>query len=151
LHALPVSDFVDRVERAGFSSETFTFDSYFANIRASAEDLGLNELRPAIDWLLVNRACGSPNPVVCHGDFQPLNILADYGRLSGVIDWVKATIAEPAFDYGAVLAILATADSRPRRIASNVAGTNEQSNAHTFAALSIFAGERGRASLLPDI
>jgi hypothetical protein len=26
----------------------------------------------------------------------------------GVIDWVKATIADPAFDYGAVIAILAT-------------------------------------------
>ena len=41
-------------------------------------------------------------------DFRPLNILADHGRLTGVIDWVKATIADPAFDYGAVLAIFAT-------------------------------------------
>jgi aminoglycoside phosphotransferase (APT) family kinase protein len=108
LHTLPVSDFVDRVERAGFSGETFTFDSYFGNLRASAEELGLNELRPAIDWLLVNRPCGSPTPVICHGDFQPLNILADHGHLTGVIDWVKATIADPAFYYGAVLAIFAT-------------------------------------------
>jgi aminoglycoside phosphotransferase (APT) family kinase protein len=32
--------------------------------------------------------------------------------LTGVIDWVKATIADPAFDYGAVLAILATVPIR---------------------------------------
>ena len=112
LQALPVSDFVDRVEKAGFSGENFTFDSYFANLRASAEELGFDELRPAIDWLIVNRPCGSPTPVICHGDFQPLNILADHGHLTGVIDWVKATIADPAFDYGAVLAILATVPIR---------------------------------------
>jgi hypothetical protein len=50
--------------------------------------------------------------VICHGDFQPLNILADHGRLTGVIDWAKATIADPAFDYGAVLAIFATVPIR---------------------------------------
>lgn len=50
--------------------------------------------------------------MICHGDFQPLNILADHGRLTGVIDWVKATIADPAFDYGAALAILATVPIR---------------------------------------
>jgi aminoglycoside phosphotransferase (APT) family kinase protein len=112
LHTLPVSDFVDRVERAGFSGDTFTFDSYFASLRASAEVLGLNELRPAIDWLIVHRPRRPQTPVLCHGDFQPLNILADHGRLTGVIDWVKATIADPAFDYGAVLAIFATVPIR---------------------------------------
>jgi aminoglycoside phosphotransferase (APT) family kinase protein len=112
LHALPVGDFVHRVERAGFSGENFTFDSYFAGLRAATEELGLNELRPAIDWLVVHRPHRSQTPVICHGDFQPLNILADHGRLTGVIDWVKATIAEPAFDYGAVLAIFATVPIR---------------------------------------
>lgn len=46
--------------------------------------------------------------MICHGDFQPLNVLADHGRLTGVIDWVKTTVADPAFDYGAAMAILAT-------------------------------------------
>jgi aminoglycoside phosphotransferase (APT) family kinase protein len=32
--------------------------------------------------------------------------------MTGVIDWVKATIADPAFDYGAVLAIFATVPIR---------------------------------------
>src|SRR5271156_5637268 len=112
LHTLPVSDFVDRVERAGFSGENFTFDSYFAGLHASTEELGLNELRPAIDWLIVHRPRPSQTPVICHGDFQPLNILADHGRLTGVVDWVKATIVDPAFDYGAVLALFATVPIR---------------------------------------
>ena len=55
LHGLPVSDFVDRVERAGFSGENFSFDSQLASLCASAEEFGLNELRPAIDWLTGHR------------------------------------------------------------------------------------------------
>jgi aminoglycoside phosphotransferase (APT) family kinase protein len=112
LHALPVSGFVDSVERAGFSRENFTFDSQFASLRASAEEFGLNELHPAFDWLGVHQPHRSETLAICHGDFQPLNILADHGRLTGVIDWVKATIADPAFDYGAALAIFATVPIR---------------------------------------
>ena len=107
LQALPVRDFVDRIERAGISGEIFTFDANFASMRAAAEDFGLEGLRPAFDWLVEHRPSRSLNPVICHGDFQPLNVLADQGRLTGVIDWVKTTIADPAFDYGAAMAILA--------------------------------------------
>ncbi len=112
LHALPVSDFVDRVERAGFCREDFTFDTQLASTRAAAGEFGLNGLSPAFDWLSQHQPRRSEAAVICHGDFQPLNVLADHGRLTGVIDWVKATIADPAFDYGAVLAIFATVPIR---------------------------------------
>jgi aminoglycoside phosphotransferase (APT) family kinase protein len=108
LQALPVKDFVDWIERAGISGEIFTFDANFSSLRAAAEEFGLDGLRPAFDWLAEHRPSRSLSPVICHGDFQPLNVLADHGRLTGVIDWVKATIADPAFDYGAAMAILAT-------------------------------------------
>jgi aminoglycoside phosphotransferase (APT) family kinase protein len=134
LHSLPVSDFVDRVEKAGFYGESFTFDSCFAGLRTSAEELGLDELRPVIDWLAVNQPTRSQPEVICHGDFQPLNVLADHGRLAGVVDWVKTTIADPAFDYGAVLAILATVPIRVpaglhralRAIMNNLARTHSR-------------------------
>ena len=112
LHALPVSDFVDRVERAGISGESFTFDAQFANMRVSAEELGLDQLRPAIEWLSLDPPSRPEAAVICHGDFHPLNILADHGRLTGVIDWMKAIIAEPAFDYAVVLAMFATVPIR---------------------------------------
>src|SRR5215469_9586805 len=112
LHSVPVADFVASVERAGFSGRDFSFDSYFASLRAAAAELALEELRPAIDWLIVHEPRRSQAPVICHGDFQPLNVLADNGRLAGVIDWAKGAIADPAFDYGAVIAILATVPIR---------------------------------------
>jgi aminoglycoside phosphotransferase (APT) family kinase protein len=108
LQALPVKDFVDRIETAGIASETLTFDANFASLRAAADESGLAGLRSAFDWLVHHRPSRSQNQVVCHGDFQPLNVLADDGRLTGVIDWVKTTVADPAFDYGAAIAILAT-------------------------------------------
>jgi len=111
LHALPVTGFVERVERAGISGEDFTFDSFFASLRASVEELGLSGLRPVIDWLVAHRPRRS-NVAICHGDFQPFNVLAEAGRLTGVIDWVKAIIADPALDYGAMIAILATVPIR---------------------------------------
>ena len=111
LHAIPVKGFADLVASAGVPPENFTFDSEFARQRASVEQFGLSGLRPAVDWLTANTPRQS-TAVICHGDFQPFNVLADNGRLTGVIDWVKATIAEPAFDYGAVMAILATVPIR---------------------------------------
>ena len=112
LHSVPVVEFVASVERTGFSGRDFSFESYFASLRAAVAELTLEELRPAIDWLIVHEPRRSQAPVICHGDFQPFNVLADNGRLTGVIDWVKATIADTAFDYGAVIAILATVPIR---------------------------------------
>ena len=110
LHALPAKAFVDLVASAGVPPG-LTFDSAFAGQRASVEQFGLSGLRPAVDWLMANTPRQS-TAVVCHSSFHSSNVLADDGRLTGVIDLVKATIAEPAFDYGGVMAILATV--RPR-------------------------------------
>ena len=77
----------------------------------SSKSLALADLSPVVDWLMANPPRQSI-AVICHGDFHSSNVLADDGRLTGVIDWVKATIAEPAFDYGAVMAILATVPVR---------------------------------------
>jgi hypothetical protein len=41
---------------------------------------------------------------ICHGDFHPLNILADKNQPTGVIDWANAVIAEPAMDVGSAIA-----------------------------------------------
>ena len=111
LHAVPVKAFVDLVASAGVPPENLSFDSVFAAQRAFVEEFGLSGLRPAVDWLMANTPRQS-TAVICHGDFHSSNVLADDGRLTGVIDWVKATIAEPAFDYGAVMAILATVPIR---------------------------------------
>jgi aminoglycoside phosphotransferase (APT) family kinase protein len=44
--------------------------------------------------------------VICHGDFHPLNLLAEGGRVTALIDWPNVRIAEPEYDVGATLALM---------------------------------------------
>ncbi len=143
LHALPVRDFFDRIERAGVAGKTLTFDANFASLRAAAEEFGLEGLGPAFDWLVEHRPSRSENQVICHGDFQPLNVLADNGRLTGVIDWVKATVADSAFDYGAAMAILATVPIHVPGILSRAmrAFMNNLARTHSRRCLTLPDGE----------
>ncbi len=108
LHRVPVDAFLGHLETDGIAADSLAFETHLAALRGTIDALALDGLRPVSDWLATHRPPQPQTLVVCHGDFQPLNILADEGRLTGVIDWVKAAIAEPAFDYGAAVAIMAT-------------------------------------------
>ena len=48
----------------------------------------------------------SPAPARFSG--HPLNILADHGRVTGIIDWENVVIAPPEMDVGSALANIAT-------------------------------------------
>jgi aminoglycoside phosphotransferase (APT) family kinase protein len=111
LRAVPAAEFSAHLEAAGVPARTLSFEANFERMRETVRDLALSGVQPAIDWLQQKR----PPPgalAVCHGDLQPFNVLAEDGRLTGVIDWANATIADPAFDYGAMLATLASVPIR---------------------------------------
>lgn len=67
--------------------------------------LELDGLRPGFEWLRAHAPVAELLSVVCHGDFHPLNILVQGGRLSGVIDWTNARIAPAEYDVGATVAL----------------------------------------------
>lgn len=46
------------------------------------------------------------DPVICHGDFHPLNVMMENGVVSGVLDWSKICFADRAYDVGGTLALL---------------------------------------------
>jgi len=52
----------------------------------------------AVDWIQRQRPGESPEAVICHGDFHPVNVLVRDGAVAGVIDWSDALLAPPAFD-----------------------------------------------------
>src|SRR5207245_11638205 len=52
-------------------------------------------------WLVENQPTDRPTNVICHGDLHPGNILVDGDlRVTAVLDWTVATLAEPALELG---------------------------------------------------
>ena len=96
LHRLPGDLLLRAFEREGLNVGAITFDG---KLRAMFDKTGsgpLSDLRPAVAWLIDNRPAEPDALVICHGDFQPFNVMVKDGEVTGVIDWVNATVAEPA-------------------------------------------------------
>ncbi len=55
------------------------------------------EFLPGKKWLQDHRPA-TKNPKLCHGDFHPKNILGTWTRVTGIVDWENAFIADPEYD-----------------------------------------------------
>jgi aminoglycoside phosphotransferase (APT) family kinase protein len=71
----------------------------FAGLEAQI-DAGAHGLSDGLRWLVDHRPAPPPRASICHGDLWGGNILTEDGRVSGVLDWTTATVAEPALDVG---------------------------------------------------
>jgi len=121
LHALDPAPVRHAIESAGFPSERLHPDVQLAEAGDHVVALGLDGLEPGVAWLRVQRpptptltttiSSTSAPAVVCHGDFHPRNVLVQNGRVTGVVDWTlrNMKIAEPAYDVGATLVLIAHA------------------------------------------
>jgi Ser/Thr protein kinase RdoA (MazF antagonist) len=89
---------------AGIDAGAITFEGQLARLRTIAERCDLIGLKPGLAWLDDHRPPKAREAAICHGDFHPLNILADKNQPTGVIDWTSAVIAEAAMDVGSAIA-----------------------------------------------
>jgi aminoglycoside phosphotransferase (APT) family kinase protein len=103
LHQLPAETLLQAVTAAGIDARVITFEGQLARLRAIVERCGLSGVEPGLAWLESHRP-SQAQAAICHGDFHPLNILADNGKPTGVIDWPNVVIAEPAMDVGSAIA-----------------------------------------------
>lgn len=123
LHRLPAEPLLHAVTAAGLDARLVTFEGQLARLKAIVERLALGGLQPGLAWLENHRPAPSQT-AICHGDFHPLNILADGGKPTGVIDWPNVVIAEPAMDVGSAIANISTVPiglSWPLRMAARAA------------------------------
>jgi aminoglycoside phosphotransferase (APT) family kinase protein len=107
LHQLPAERLLQAVTAAGIDARVVTFEGQLARLRTIVERCALTGLEPALAWL-ENHRPSQAQAAICHGDFHPLNILADNGKPTGVIDWPNVVIAEPAMDVGSAIANIST-------------------------------------------
>jgi aminoglycoside phosphotransferase (APT) family kinase protein len=103
LHQLPAEALLRAVTAAGIDPRVITFEGQLARLRTIVERSALIGVEPALAWLDQHRP-SQAQAAICHGDFHPLNILADNGKPTGVIDWPNVVIAEPAMDVASAIA-----------------------------------------------
>jgi aminoglycoside phosphotransferase (APT) family kinase protein len=103
LHQLPAETLLQAVTAAGIDPRVITFEAQLARLRTIVERCALTGVEPALGWLDQHRP-SQAQAAICHGDFHPLNILADDDKPTGVIDWPNVVIAEPAMDVGSAVA-----------------------------------------------
>jgi aminoglycoside phosphotransferase (APT) family kinase protein len=100
LHSIDPSAIREAFESSGFSSNRLSFDSRFRWLKERAEERDYDWLKNGFRWIDRNRPEEPDRLVICHGDFHPLNLLVEDGRVSGVLDWPGFLIGEPAYDVG---------------------------------------------------
>ena len=95
--------------RAGVSRRMATVGGQLEDMQRRVEASSLDGLVAGLEWLLAQRPPEPKRLAICHGDFHPLNVLMDGGRVSGVVDWAMTVVADPAFDVGNTKVLLALA------------------------------------------
>ena len=111
LHALdaePLLRALDDEGRAaggGFDRSAVDYGGHLAALGRRVQRAGLTGLAAGLRWLRDRRPAGGPR-VICHCDFHPQNLLVEGGRVTAVLDWPNALVAEPECDVAATLVIL---------------------------------------------
>ena len=100
LHAL------DPAPLARALGDAVTFEGYLGALERRRSRAGLSGLAQPMRWLHEHRPPPDAPAVICHGDLHPQNILVEEGRVSGVLDWPNAVIADAAFDVASTRNIL---------------------------------------------
>jgi aminoglycoside phosphotransferase (APT) family kinase protein len=104
LHSLDGAVLRRTIEDSGLPIEALAA-SDLRQVAARTESASLDGLRPGVAWLVQHELEETRPPVICHGDFHPLNVLMDKGEVSGVIDWTYVRLADVAYDVGATIAL----------------------------------------------
>jgi len=105
LHSLDPDTLLLALEKADVPSRGLSVGDWLERVQRLISYARLDGLAPGMQWLLDNRPPESERSVICHGDFHPLNILLDRGKVTGVIDWPWVRLARPEYDVGATIAI----------------------------------------------
>mgnify|MGYP001818124532 CR=1 FL=1 len=98
LHALDAAPLRARLEEAGLPSTMYTIDGRHDDVQTRIRNSGASDFEPLLEWLANHPPPEPGTPVICHGDFNPPNVLTAEGQITGLIDWSGATLAEPAWE-----------------------------------------------------
>jgi aminoglycoside phosphotransferase (APT) family kinase protein len=102
LHTLDPSGIRNALREQGLDPREIGFGARLDALEEQAGRADLSGLAPGFAWLRRARKPGG-RQVVCHGDLVFTNVQVESGRLTGVLDWSHASLAEPEYDVAATL------------------------------------------------
>ena len=103
LHTIPTQPVQDALSESGIPSEQYNIWNQFKVLQRYVEQPGLTHLAPLVEWLNAHRPADREHLVICHGDFQPFNVMMNDGKVSGVIDWPGGSFADPEYDVAVAI------------------------------------------------
>jgi aminoglycoside phosphotransferase (APT) family kinase protein len=106
LHAIDADRVRRAVVEAGCAEASIGLASAVDDVLGTATRLGIPTLRAALDWLR-ERQPDAARAVVCHGDVHPDNLIVSRGRVTAVVDWTNARLAEREFDVACTAQLIA--------------------------------------------
>jgi len=96
LHDIDPEPLVKSLNKQGIDKNTYRLNNRIDMLQEKASKLPW--IREGVAWLIKNRPPEPERLAACHGDFHPLNILIQDGKITGVLDWGSFLIADPAYD-----------------------------------------------------
>ena len=121
LHGLDPDRFGAALAEAGWPPQTTGVEAALEGLADRTAPLALGGYADGVDWLRRNRPVAGTR-VVCHGDFHPLNLMMRDGRVSGLLDWSHALLADPEYDLAYCAQLLAWWPLPARGLLKHVAG-----------------------------
>jgi len=98
LHSLSSSALVAALTEAGIDTTRLTPFRMLDHAHHLIESAALEDLRPLAIWLDQHRPEPPGDPVICHGDFHPGNVMVDGTDVTGVIDWANVSLGHAESD-----------------------------------------------------
>ncbi len=99
LHRLPADRLTETLTAQGIHPGEVVFSHETLNrLDQQIRQTGARELRPGLEWLRAHLPSDDARQTACHLDHHPGNVMLSRWRISGVIDWTTAMIAEPEYD-----------------------------------------------------
>ena len=100
LHSFDTERLTTAFERRGVRLPVFDLEASLERLSLRVGKPGMEWTSLGLDWLIEHQPSHPNEPVICHGDLHPGNMLVDDTEVSAVIDWSNVKVADRALDLG---------------------------------------------------
>lgn len=107
LHAADASSVLNAADAHGIDRTALSLRRHVDFVETRFASFGGSGVSAALAWLGRNEPAPPRSPSVAHGDLWPANVLVRRRRLTGLVDWDRAGVGDPALDIGFACAGLA--------------------------------------------